>query len=105
MLWLGGALRYSATVDTFASQSDLAGTLLSQLGLPTRAFPLSRNIFTSAPHFGYYTYNNGFGVIDAEGATTYDCTSGRIVSPSKSERSEQVGRTMLQTTYKIIKQL
>ena len=105
MLWLGGALRHSATVETFASQSDLAATLLAQLGLPTGDFPLSRNIFTSSPHFGYYTYNNGFGVVDAEGTTTYDCTSARIVSPSKSERAEQVGRTMLQTTYKIIKQL
>lgn len=105
MLWLGGALRSTATVETFASQSDLAATLLAQLGLTHEEFRLSRNIFADGPHFGYYTYNNGFGVVDADGATTYDCTLGRITTTYANPEAELTGKTMLQTTYKIIKEL
>ena len=33
MLWLGGAVRRPAVVETYGSQSDLAATLLAQLGI------------------------------------------------------------------------
>ncbi len=105
MLWLGGALCRTATVETFASQSDLAATLLAQMGLPYDEFRLSRNIFADGPHFGYYTYNNGFGVVDADGATTFDCTLGRTTTTYTDPEAELTGKTMLQTTYKIIKEL
>jgi hypothetical protein len=83
----------------------LAATLLAQLGLTHEEFRLSRNIFADGPHFGYYTYNNGFGVVDADGATTYDCTLGRTTTTYADPEAELTGKTMLQTTYKIIKEL
>jgi len=33
MLWLGGAVRRPTVVETYGSQSDLAATLLAQLGI------------------------------------------------------------------------
>ena len=106
MLWLGGAVRQPAVVETYASQSDLAATLLAQLGIPHTDFPLSRDMLDPAlPKFGYYCFNNGFGVVDASGATIYDCTAGRTISPDSSEEQLRDGKTMLQSTYKIIREL
>ena len=69
MLWLGGAVRRPAVVETYGSQSDLAATLLAQLGIAHGDFLFSRDLFDPArPKFGYWCFNNGFGVADAGGA-------------------------------------
>ena len=106
MLWLGGAINEVRTVDNYCSQTDLAATLLSQLGIDHRRFTMSRNIFApEAEQFGYYTFNNGFGVINSAGATIYDCTTEQATSENPSEKDITKGKTLLQTTYNIIKQL
>ena len=106
MLWLGGAVVGPQQVDTYCSQSDLAATLLSQLGVDYSKFSLSRNIFDNASRkFGYYTFNNGFGVVDSSGSTIYDCTTQSVISLQQQEEQQNIGKTMLQTTYNIIKQL
>lgn len=106
MLWLGGAVKEAAVIDTYCSQSDLAATLLSQLGIDYSNFAMSRNIFApAAEQFGYYTFNNGFGVVNSSGATIYDCTTEQTISENSSEKDVVTGKTMLQKTYNIIKQL
>lgn len=106
MLWLGGAIEEARTVDNYCSQTDLAATLLSQLGINHRRFTMSRNIFApEAEQFGYYTFNNGFGVVNSAGATIYDCTTEQATSENSSEKDITKGKTLLQTTYNIIKQL
>ncbi|MBP3643667.1 MAG: LTA synthase family protein [Alistipes sp.] len=105
MLWLGGALKRQKRVDSYCSQSDFAATLLAQLGIAHNDFLLSRDIFAPNPHkFGYYTFNNGFGVVDTTGSTIYDCTTESVILEGSAEQ-EQIGKTMLQSTYNIIKQL
>lgn len=106
MLWLGGAVRHPAIIDAYASQSDLAATLLAQMGIDHTDFLFSRDIVDPAlPKFGYYCFNNGFGIVDTSGATIYDCTAGRTISPDSSEQQLRDGKTMLQTTYKAIREL
>lgn len=120
MLWLGGAIEKPLTVDTYASQTDLAATLLAQLDIPYADFPFSRDIFdASVPKFGYYCFNDGFGVVDACGATIYDCAAGRTVAPDETsrtaadntptatddERRLRCGKAILQTTFKTIREL
>ncbi len=105
MLWLGGALKGQKRVDSYCSQSDFAATLLAQLGIAHSDFLLSRDIFSPNPYkFGYYTFNNGFGVVDTTGSTIYDCTTESVILEGSAEQ-EQIGKTMLQSTYNIIKQL
>ncbi len=108
MLWLGGALRHPEQIDTFASQSDLAATLLAEMGIDHEAYPFSRDIFSPhLPKFGYWCFNDGFGVADAEGVTLYDCTSDQLLSesdPASSEVRLSHGKTLLQTTYKDIRE-
>ena len=106
MLWLGGAVREPMVVESFCSQSDFAATLLAQLGCDTSRFVLSRNIFApKSAEFGYYTFNNGFGVVQADGAMVYDCTSDRPISTDVSPEREYIGKMMLQSTYRLIKEL
>lgn len=106
MLWTGGAITAPREVATYASQMDLAATLLAQMGIAHTDFPFSRDIFgTVPPRFAYYTFNNGFGVVDADRATVYDCTSARVISPDSTAAQQRAGKAILQTTYKIIEQL
>ena len=106
MLWLGGAVNKPLVVDNYCSQSDLAATLLAQLGIDYTDFTMSRNIFApGAEQFGYYTFNNGFGVVKATGATIYDCTTEQAISENPKAEDIATGKTLLQTTYNIIKQL
>ena len=106
MLWLGGAVRRPAVVETYGSQSDLAATLLAQLGIAHGDFLFSRDLFDPArPKFGYWCFNNGFGVADAGGTTIFDCTSARVISPDSTAAQLRVGKAMLETTFKALREL
>ena len=106
MLWLGGAVRRPAVVETYGSQSDLAATLLAQLGIAHGDFLFSRDLFDPArPKFGYWCFNNGFGVADAGGTTSFDCPSDRVLYPDITAAQLPDGNAKLQTTYKAIREL
>ena len=61
---IGGAVKKPLRIDTYASQIDIAATLLCQLGLPHDDFTFSKNILNPAsPHFGYFTEPSLFGMI------------------------------------------
>ena len=106
MIWFGGAVRRPARIKALCNQTDLAATLLGQLGLPHTDFPLSRDV-TSASYtrpFAFHTYDNGFTVIDSLGYTVYDLTASRPVSslsPLDAARVE-TGKAYLQTCYQLI---
>lgn len=108
MLWVGGAVKEPMVVESYASQSDLAATLLAQLGVRHDDYLFSRNIFdSSTPKFGYWCFNEGFGVADSEGETLYDCTVGRLLSEGPDSlhcKRLNRGKTLLQTTYKDIRE-
>lgn len=104
MLWLGGALREAKTVDRVASQIDIAATLLAQLGLSYDEFAFSKNLFDSrSPEFAFYTFNNGFGIVDRCGATVWDCDSETMLDSRGADSlcRERIlkGKAMLQTLY------
>lgn len=99
MLWLGGAVREPRIVEEYAAQIDLAATLLGQMQIDHSDFDYSKDIFHPAvPKFAYYTYNEGFGILEKEGMSLWD---GESKQPSEgaSERQLQMGRTLLQQTY------
>ncbi|MEG0788956.1 MAG: LTA synthase family protein [Alistipes sp.] len=100
MLWLGGAVTKPRVVETYASQIDICATVLAQMGLDHADYPYSKDIFSPAPprKFGYYTFTDGFGIIDPDGEYIYDCTSHTALS-NTNPSLEEVGKTLLQTTY------
>lgn len=103
LLWLGGAVRSPRRYAQLMTQSDLAATLLAQLGLSYHAFTFSRNVL--APNytypFAYYTFNDGFGFVDSTGVTVVDNVSRRSieVTPSPSAHRTALGRALLQLTH------
>jgi phosphoglycerol transferase MdoB-like AlkP superfamily enzyme len=65
MLWLGGALAETGRrVATIGTGTDLAATLLAQLGAPTDAYPWSADLLAARPPgFAYYVFHDGFGLV------------------------------------------
>ena len=103
MLWLGGAIKQPVTINTLMNQTDLAATLLGQLGISHHEFTFSRDIFTlNYPEYAFYTYANGFGFIDSSGVTVYDNEGDMPLMESSKEGSLlriQKGKALLQTLY------
>ena len=100
MIWTGGAVAGPRVVETYASQIDIAATLLGQLDIAHDDFEYSKDIFASTPprKFAYYTFNEGFGVVDASGTAVWDAAGDRVATTADSELLD-VGRVLLQTTY------
>ncbi|MDR1201804.1 MAG: sulfatase-like hydrolase/transferase [Tannerellaceae bacterium] len=103
MLWLGGAVKEARRITTIGNQTDLAATLLNQLGLPHHTFTFSKNILDpSYPVYAFYTYNNGFGFIDNTGVSAYDNESNKsLIETPKEGGRERInkGKALLQTLY------
>jgi phosphoglycerol transferase MdoB-like AlkP superfamily enzyme len=73
MLWLGGAIKKDTVIDTFASHTDIANTLLAQLGSPAEEFNFSKNIIgNSTPSFAMYFFNDGYGFVSPTNYIIYD---------------------------------
>ncbi|MCI1720987.1 MAG: sulfatase-like hydrolase/transferase [Bacteroidales bacterium] len=107
MLWIGGAIKGKPRViSKFMNQSDIAATLLAQLGLPHNNFIYSRNILSGAYDkypFAFSCFNNGFVFRDSTGVTSYDLAAKSVVTDRgkaelKDERLKK-GRAILQSIY------
>ena len=103
MLWIGGAVKEPVVIDKLANQTDLAATLLNQLGIDHDTFTFSRNILSpDYPEYAFYTYSNGFGFIDSTGISVYDNEGNKplIEAPRKgSDLRLRKGKALLQTLY------
>ena len=105
VLWLGGAVRGHKEIDVFMNQSDIASTLLAQMGLDASDFILSRNVLSDSYLSGYqyalHTFKNGCNLIDSTGVTRLDCvdlSTKAIVGPDTESKSFFV-RALLQYVY------
>ena len=102
MLWVGGAVKEPCVVDAICNQTDLAATLLGQLGLDHSAFTFSRDVLSRDYRrpFAYHTYNNGFSLVDSTGFMVYDLNSMQPIVKQTTDvgRMEQLGKALLQAT-------
>ncbi len=103
MLWLGGAVKQPMQIDRIMNQSDLAATLLGQLGLDHSSFNFSRNVLGSdyTYPFAFYSFNNGFSFRDSTGVTVFDNPSKSVLleEPSGNEDRINRGKAILQSVY------
>ncbi len=102
MVWAGGAVLRPGVVDTYLSQIDLAATLLAQLHIPYDDFAFSKNIVDPArEHFAFYTFPDGFGYIDREGAAVYDCAAQSVLVAQNDSNAVRLrkGKAYLQKLY------
>jgi phosphoglycerol transferase MdoB-like AlkP superfamily enzyme len=80
MLWLGGALKRDTIINKYGSQTDLARTLLNQLGVHADEFSYSKDLLSeSSKSFAFYDYNNGFGFLTDSVRYIYDNDSKKVI--------------------------
>jgi phosphoglycerol transferase MdoB-like AlkP superfamily enzyme len=73
LLMIGGAVQKDSLITKFANQTDIANTLLAQLGRPNPAFTFSKDILSpSSKSFAVYFFNDGFGYVTPEQYFIYD---------------------------------
>ena len=106
MLWLGGAIRSPRRMNILMNQSDLAATLLSQMGLPQRQYPWSRNVLSSrySYPFAYSSYPGGILFADSTGVSVYDITANEPITEQPAPSPERLRRAkaILQTSYDML---
>ena len=102
MLWLGGAVKEDMTVNEYMSQTDIPATLLGQLGLPHDEYIFSKDISSAeSSRFAYWAFNDGFGMIDKDGVTIFDCGMNSMVRDEGDPDSRRFsyGKAILQKTF------
>lgn len=105
MLWLGGAVKEPKRMSMLMNQSDIAATLLAQMGLPHNDYPWSRNVFSpDYTPFVYCTYPAGLLYKDATGETLYDLTAETPIPVGETVDSLRLQKALniLHTSYSLI---
>ena len=86
MIWTGGAVKGPMEVGRIANQTDLAATLLAQLGLP----------------HAFYSFVNGFCYLDHTGVSVYDNAANHVFykeGAAGDDARVKKGKAILQTLY------
>lgn len=103
MLWLGGAVSQPRKIDKLMNQTDMAATLLAQLGLDHSMFSFSRNVMGTdyTYPFSFHCHGSGFAFRDSTGVTAFDTKANRIVyeEPMPSTERLNKGQAILQSVY------
>lgn len=103
VLWLGGAVKEPKVIDRFTAQSDMAATILGQLGMDHSDFKFSRDVLSEDYDypFSFYTFPNGFCFMDSTGVTLYDDNSGKTILDDGRDSGMRLkrGKAILQTLY------
>ena len=99
MIWTGGVVSQPMQIDKLCNQSDLAATLLGQLGLPHDDFTLSRDILSPdyTRPFAMHTFPEGFSIVDSTGFNVYDINAQQQSIGTSSE-AIRLGKMVLQLT-------
>ena len=103
MLWLGGAIKEPMKIDKMMNQTDMAATLLGQLGLDHSMFPFSRDVLSESYVYPFAFYSSGsvFAFRDSTGVSAYDIKADCISyeAPSASDERLIRGKAILQSAY------
>lgn len=109
MVWTGGAVKAPVDITQLCNQTDLAATLLSQLGLPHDDFRWSRDVLSRSYRYplAVHNFNNGFTMLDSTGFMVYDLNAKKIMvnHSSDARRLERLGKAVLQATTKDLKDM
>lgn len=96
----GGAVRGGRRIDTLASQTDLAATLLAIVGVSHEVFSWSKDILDGGTaHYAVFAVPDAVGMVREEGALIWDNTSGRTVFSTWPEEQEEQALMTLKAYY------
>jgi phosphoglycerol transferase MdoB-like AlkP superfamily enzyme len=86
-----------------ASQNDLVASILSVLKIENKEYLYSQNLFNNQfKNFAFYTFEDGFGYIDAKESFVYDNFGKAIIDSNGVVNNNllQFGKAIMQHTYK-----
>ncbi len=93
-------------VKKIGSQTDLAATLLSQLGLDKSAFTWSKDLLNaSSKDFAFFNWDQGFGFVLPGQIITYDAPGNHVVYRSQEHQPQlessalTAGKSFMQEVY------
>lgn len=91
ILLIGGGLKPSI-IDKTGSQTDLAATLLNELGMDYKKYDWSKNLLDSTINpWAYFSFNNGFGFMNSSKNYFIFDNTGKIII----EKSSHFGSSLL----------
>ena len=108
LIFLGGALKEPGTVDIHGSQTDIAATLLGQMGIAHHEFTYSKDMFNpSSPHFAFFTFPDAFGLVDEDNQVVFNNESKKVVLDRGKRPGKNLkrGQAYLQKIYDTIDRL
>jgi phosphoglycerol transferase MdoB-like AlkP superfamily enzyme len=108
MIWVGGAVKEARQIDLVCNQTDLAATLLGQLGLNHDDYAFSRDVLSATylHPFAIHTYDDGYTIIDSTSFVNYDFISDREVTSygANKDMLMQRAKAILQAATKDLKE-
>ncbi|MEN7549340.1 LTA synthase family protein [Rapidithrix thailandica] len=103
LIMAGGALAVHDTlIHTYASQNDIASTILGQLDLPHEHYKFGRNVLTDQPNsYAFYTFINGFGILSDSFHIVYDNVGKQYIKKEGkvSQKAMDTGKAHLQMLF------
>ena len=103
MFWTGGAVHRHQEVTAIGQQTDLAATLLTQLGMDASAFTFSHDMLSSeAPHYAFYAWPDGFGLLSPTSSYVQDNNYDGHALPGSDDPygdAQRMGKAFLQLLY------
>lgn len=98
----GGALKIKGVINTIGSQTDIATTVLDQLGISSHNFKWGKDLLdSSARSFAFYSFNNGFGFVTPAGIVTVDNVSKKVIYNTNGIDTNAInfGKAYMQLSY------
>lgn len=102
MVWTGGAVRRDTVIHKIGNQTDIANTLLTQLGHPSPDFIFSKDLFSKdTQDFAMYIFNDGYGYVDQQHYIVYDNPGKQYVRKDgvKNEEELNYAKAYVQKLY------
>mgnify|MGYP003302862514 CR=1 FL=1 len=105
VIWTGGAVRQARRIETLCNQTDLAATLLGQLGIDHSAFTFSRDVLadTYVRPSAVHVWSEGIYYMDETGISALSLVSQKKSilheAPTPSVDRQQAAHAYLQTAY------
>lgn len=100
MIWTGGAINNPAIISDYGSQNDLAATLLSQMKMSHDEYKFSKDMLNPETNkYAFYSYVNGFSMIDSTGFVIYDNDRNRSIKEEGNKNLERKAKAFFQNMY------
>lgn len=109
MVWVGGAISKPRHFTQVCNQTDLAATLLGQMGICHDGFRYSRDVVSRSYQcpIAVHTFNNAISVVDSTGFAVYDLDTHSLIvnESSEADRLISVGQAVLQSAANDLKRM